>query len=75
MEESPLSCLSRALPIPCGEDFLSDHFEKNGHPLLSVRALDFALKCHGGADITKLDIALFSPTPGSSQLPVFFHPS
>lgn len=68
VEENPLSYLSRALPIPWGEDFLSEitehSFGKNGHPLLSVWALDFAFRCHGDVNITKLDTALFWPTPG-----------
>lgn len=70
--QSPTHTLGRRFLI---RDNNKHSFEKNGHPLLSVRALDFVLRCHGDADITKLDIALFLPTPGSCQLPVSFHPS
>lgn len=58
--------------LSLGRGFLirdNEHgFEKSGHRLLSVSALNFTLLCHGDADIAKLGTVLFSPTPGSSQL-------
>lgn len=60
--------------LSLGRGFLirdNEHgFEKSVHHLLSVWALDFTLTSHGDAVIAKLGVALFSPTPGSSQLPV-----
>lgn len=60
--------------LSLGRGFLirdNEHgFEKSGYHLLSLWALDFTLICHSDADIAKLGIALFLPTPGSSQLPV-----